>query len=261
MVRLISWNVNGIRAVQQRGQLGWLWESDNDIVCVQETKAHIEQLGPEITSPPGWAAQFSSGERKGYSGVATFVRDGLPCRVLTREMGVPHLDNEGRLLVTDHDAFVLMNVYFPNGGRGEERLRYKLAFYDAFSRFVQEFVDAGRDVIVCGDVNTAHRDIDVAQPDRHAGTTGMLPEERAWVDRFLESGFVDTFRAEHGDRPGQYTWWDMRTNARPDNLGWRIDYFFIHERLEECLVDAWISPQILGSDHCPVGLELDVELS
>lgn len=260
MVRMISWNVNGVRAVHQRGDLDWLWSSDADIVCLQETKASEDQLEPELLQPKGWRAFFSSGKKKGYSGVATFVREHVPADLVAKGFGIPRFDDEGRVLVTDHGPFLLMNIYFPNGGRSEERLRYKLDFYEAFQQYANRLVEEGRDVVVCGDVNTAHREIDLAQPEQNRNVSGFLPEERAWVDRFLASGWIDTFRAEHGDRPNQYTWWDMRTDARPDNLGWRIDYFFIHERLEDYLVDAWIMPQILGSDHCPVGLELDIPL-
>lgn len=260
MVRLISWNVNGVRAVHQRGQLEWLWRSDADIVCLQETKCSVDQLEPELLTPPGWQAVWNSAERKGYSGVATFAREGLPMEVVAKGLGVERFDNEGRVIATDHGAFLLFNVYFPNGGRSAERLQYKLDFYEAFAERVNGLVDEGRDVVICGDVNTAHREIDLAQPEKNQHLSGFLPKEREWIDRLLEAGWVDTFRAEHGDRPGQYTWWDMRTDARPDNLGWRIDYFFVNERLEELLVDAWISPQIMGSDHCPVGLELDVHL-
>lgn len=259
MVRLISWNVNGARAVQQRGQLDWLWSPDNDVVCLQETKATVEQL-ESLLEPAGWQRFFCSGERKGYSGVATFVRGNEQAKLLSKGMGIERFDNEGRMLVTDHGAFVLFNVYFPNGGRSEERLRYKLDFYDAFLNYVKTFQDAGRQVVICGDVNTAHKDIDLSQPEKNADVSGALPSERAWMDTLLEAGFIDTFRAEHGERPGQYTWWDMRTFARQDNRGWRIDYFFVSDPLEDYLLDAWISPQIMGSDHCPVGLELDVDV-
>lgn len=258
VMRMISWNVNGIRSVVRREKLQWVWSSDADIVCLQETKAHLEQVDEDVISPPGWKSFWSSGERKGYSGVATYVREDLDCDVFARGIGQEHLDNEGRVMATDHGEFILFNVYFPNGARSEERLQFKMDFYDAFSERMKSLLDEGRNVIVCGDVNTAHRPIDLAQPEKNENVSGFMAKERAWVDSFLELGFIDTFRAENGERAGQYTWWDNRTRARDRNEGWRIDYFFIDEGLEESLVDAWISPHILGSDHCPTGLELEL---
>lgn len=260
MARLISWNVNGVRAVHQRGDLDWLWSSDADIVLLQETKASIDQVPPELATPPGWKSQWCWGEKKGYSGVATFWREGIRGEPIGTGFGIERFDNEGRIVVTDHGAFVLLNIYFPNAGRGPERLRYKMEFYAAFRAYVDHLVAEGRDVVVGGDVNTAHREIDLAMPERWGKYTGFLPEERRWLDELFESGWIDTFRAEHGDRPNCYTFWETRVDARADNLGWRIDYFLINERLEDQLVDAWISPHIRGSDHCPVGLELEVDL-
>lgn len=260
MVRLVSWNVNGVRAVHQRGDLDWLWKGDSDVILLQETKCTLDQLPPELAKPPGWNAVWCWGERKGYSGVATFWREGLQGEVIAKGFGVERFDNEGRIIVTDHGAFVLLNIYFPNGGSGPERLQYKMEFYAAFREYVQRLRDEGREVVVGGDLNTAHRPIDLALPDRWQRFSGFLPEERAWVDDFLASGWIDTYRAEHGDKTGAYTFWETRVDARKDNLGWRIDYFFITEGLEDLLVDAWISSHIFGSDHCPVGLELEVDL-
>ncbi|MFZ9887549.1 MAG: exodeoxyribonuclease III [Myxococcota bacterium] len=260
MVRLTSWNVNGIRAVHKRGDLDWLWSSDSDIILLQETKCSVDQVPPELMPPPGFQAAYCAGERKGYSGVATFWREGLSCDVVGRGFGEERFDNEGRILITDHGAFVLLNIYFPNGGSGEPRLRYKMDFYAAFHAYVDRLRAEGREVVVGGDYNTAHRDIDLALPEKWGHLSGALPEERQVFQALLDGGFVDTFRAEHGDRPGAYTFWETRVRARKDNLGWRIDYFLITEGLEETLGDAWISPHILGSDHCPVGVELDVDL-
>ena len=262
-MRLLSWNVNGIRAIYKRGDLDWLWQSDTDVICIQETKAHKEQLPQALLdqiAQAGFVAHWSSGQKKGYSGVATFVREGVPGEPIGTGFGdEERFDVEGRIQITDHEAFVLLNIYFPNGGQGPERVAYKAAFNAAFERYVLALVDAGRDVVVCGDLNIAHQPIDLAQHERFEGVSGFLPQERAFLTGFLEKGFIDTFRAEHPDRTGAYTFWDYKTNARADNLGWRIDYFLINERLEDFMVDAWISSHILGSDHCPVGLELEFD--
>jgi exodeoxyribonuclease-3 len=259
-MKLVSWNVNGVRAVHKRGDLAWAFQ-DADVVCIQETKAAPEQVPEDLRAPEGWQASWVLGEKKGYSGVATFVRDGIEAREIGSGFGKdPRFDNEGRVLVHDLGAFVLLNIYFPNGGRGPDRLQYKLDFYEAFHEYVLELLEDGRDVVVCGDVNTAHRDIDVAKPEEWANESSCLPEERAFLDRLLESGFIDTYRAEAGDRPNVYTWWDVRKDAREINEGQRIDYFFINEGLEDLLVDAWVNPNISGSDHCPIGLELELDL-
>jgi len=260
MVRLISWNVNGIRAVHKRGDLDWLWNEDHDVVCIQETKAHVEQLPKELVPPPGWKAIYESGEKKGYSGVATFVREGVQCDLIARGLGEERFDNEGRVLITDMGPFILLNIYFPNGGRGGDRLQLKNDFNERFLEIIEGFVEEGRDVVTCGDFNIAHRDIDIARPEAWSHISGFLPAERAFFDRLLDAGFVDTFRAENGDRPNAFTWWDVRVSAREINEGWRIDYFVINENLEDFLSDAWISSHISGSDHCPVGLELELEL-
>ena len=258
-MRLVSWNVNGIRAVHRRGDLAWAFAGDADVVCLQETKVDADHVPPELNPPSGWQCAYAFGERRGYSGVATFVREGLMFDVVAKGLGEPRLDGEGRVVCSDHGAFLLFNIYFPNGGRGEERHRFKMDFYEKFHAVVRAHRDAGREVVVCGDVNTAHRPIDIAEPEANLGASGFREDERAFLDAFLADGFIDTFRAEHGDRPDQYTWWDVRRNDRLANIGWRIDYFFISEGLEDVFVDAWISPQISGSDHCPIGLELELE--
>lgn len=257
-MKLASWNVNGIRAVQRKGALDWLWTSDLDAVCLQETKAHPDQLEPAITAPPGWRSGWVAAEKKGYSGVATFVREGVAVAGEREGFGVKRFDSEGRTLVTDLGAFLLYNVYFPNGKASEERLAYKMDFYAAFRRHVNAQVKAGRRVVVCGDVNTAHHPIDLARPDENETISGFLPEERAWLDAFTKDGWVDSFRAVHGQKPDVYTWWSQRSGARLRNVGWRIDYFFVDVGLRPALRDAWIRPEIMGSDHCPLGIELAV---
>jgi len=255
-VRIISWNVNGIRAVQRKGALDWIWDSDLDLVCLQETKAHPEQLDEELTAPPGWSAHFASAEKKGYSGVVTYVRDGVSFKSAKAGLGIERFDAEGRVMVTDHEDFLLYNVYFPNGKARDERLQYKMDFYAEFQKKTQARVRRGKRIVVCGDVNTAHRPLDLARPKENEAISGFLPEERAWIDGMLAAGWIDSFRAVHGDLPEQYSWWSMRSGARARNIGWRIDYFLLSRKLGDSLKDAWIWPDIHGSDHCPVGVEL-----
>jgi len=256
-VKLLSWNVNGIRAVARKGALDWIWESDLDVVCFQETKAHPAQLDESLTAPPGWRSYWSSAERKGYSGVVTYVREAVTVEDWREGFGVKRFAPEGRVVVTDHGDFLLYNVYFPNGKASEERLAYKMDFYKAIRSHLNKQVKAGRDVVVCGDVNTAHKEIDLARPKENESISGFLPEERAWIERFVGDGWVDSFRAIKGDEADAYTWWSMRTGARLRNIGWRIDYFYLNARLAARLRDAWIWPETMGSDHCPLGIELE----
>jgi exodeoxyribonuclease-3 len=260
-MRLVSWNVNGLRAVHGRGDLAWAFDVDVDVLCLQETKIQPDAIPDEIKSPPGWRSWWSFGKKKGYSGTAVFVRDAIPAEPFTFHIGRddrPDFDEEGRVVGVDLGAFVLLDIYFPNGASGPDRLAYKRAWHE---RFLDEIVELkkARSVVVCGDFNIGHRPIDVALPEKWSKYSGFLPEEREWFDRMLSAGFVDTFRAEKGDLPRQFTFWETRIDARKDNLGWRIDYFLVSRDLEEKILDAWISPQIMGSDHCPVGVELDVK--
>ena len=254
-LRLCSWNVNGLRAVARKGLFTWMESIRSDVVCFQETKAAVEQLSTVLTEPEGYRAYFSSAQRKAYSGVAIYSR--LAPGHVRQGLGIAEFDNEGRVLVADYGYFVLLNIYFPNGRQSAERLDYKLRFYDAFLEYVEALRGAGRQVVVCGDVNTAHREIDIARPGPNAKVSGFLPIERAWVDRFVGCGYVDTFRL-FNQEPGHYTWWDLMTRARERNVGWRIDYFYVSEGLRHCVTNAWIMPEVMGSDHCPIGLELDL---
>ena len=252
-MRLISWNVNGIRAVTKKGFLEWFEAESPDVLCLQETKAHPEQLTAALTAPEGYHACFSSAERKGYSGVVTYSKT-KPMEV--REgFGLTRFDAEGRTVVTDFGAFVLFNVYFPNGKASPERLDYKMDFYEAFLKVTTDLLEQGRGVVVCGDVNTAHQPIDLSHPKQNEKTSGFLPQERDWIDRFLAAGFHDSLRLVT-DAPELYTWWDLRTRARERNIGWRLDYFFISDNLKGKLVSAATLPQVMGSDHCPVELVL-----
>jgi exodeoxyribonuclease-3 len=252
--RILSWNVNGFRAVYKKGFVDWLRKEQPDILCLQETKAEEVQIQKELADIQGYHWVFCSGERKGYSGTAIFSK--VKPTAVSKAMGHDPFDNEGRLIAATFPEFTLLNVYFPNGKSGPERLKYKMDFYAHFLKFANGLRKGGRNVIVTGDVNTAHREIDLARPKENSGISGFLPEERAWMDEFFASGFVDTLRM-FNQKPAQYTWWDMKSGARARNVGWRIDYFFVNEELKPRVKDAWIMPDVLGSDHCPCGLALE----
>jgi exodeoxyribonuclease-3 len=254
-VRMLSWNVNGLRAVHKKGFLEWFMQEKPDILCLQETKASEEQLPFELRSVPGYSAYFDSAERKGYSGVALYCR--MKPQEIRRGLGVERFDSEGRTLAVDFGSFVLFNVYFPNGGMSPERLQFKMDFYDAFLDCIEALRKKGRHIVICGDVNTAHNEIDLARPKENQKVTGFLPEERAWIDRLLAAGYIDTFRLFCAEA-GQYTWWDMKTRARERNVGWRLDYFFVSESLRGSVQSAAILPEVPGSDHCPVELTLKI---
>ncbi|UCE26674.1 MAG: exodeoxyribonuclease III [Candidatus Coatesbacteria bacterium] len=254
-LRILSWNVNGLRAVYKKGFLDWFRSEGPDVLCLQETKAAEDRVPPELKDVEGYRPYFASAERKGYSGVATYSK--VEPETVGIGFGVKEFDSEGRTLVADFGGFVLFNVYFPNGKASAERLEYKMAFYDAFLKHVNGLRKAGRNVVFCGDVNTAHKEIDLARPKENQHVSGFLPEERAWIDRLLASGFVDTFRMFDGE-PERYTWWDYKTRARGRNVGWRLDYFFVSESLRDRVKDAFILSDVMGSDHCPVGIELAI---
>jgi exodeoxyribonuclease-3 len=253
--RILSWNVNGLRAAYKKGLLVWLLRERPDVLCLQETKAAPDQLPPDLKEVEGYHAYFASAERKGYSGVALYTR--LEPREIRGGFGVEKFDREGRTQLADFGDFLLFNVYFPNGKASAARLRYKMAFYRAFLAHVDKLKAKGARIIICGDVNTAHKEIDLARPRENEKTSGFLPEERAWLDKFIARGFVDTFRMFDRE-PGRYTWWDQKTRARERNVGWRIDYFFVSDNFAEKVSAAYILPEVMGSDHCPIGLEVDV---
>ncbi len=253
---LLSWNVNGLRALHKRGGFVELLRQEQpDMICLQETKALPDQLDADLKEIEGYHAYFHSAERKGYSGVALYSRE-EPLDV-SYGLGVPEFDAEGRMVQADYGAFVLFGVYFPNGQMSAERLDYKMRFYDAFLERVESLRAAGRRIVACGDVNTAHTKIDLARPGPNAKVSGFLPEERAWIDKLLAAGYVDTFRM-FCDEPGHYTYWDQRFNSRARNVGWRIDYFVVSKELAPSVERAWILSDVYGSDHCPIGLELNV---
>ncbi|MDL2220644.1 exodeoxyribonuclease III [Eubacteriales bacterium OttesenSCG-928-N14] len=251
---ITSWNVNGIRAAAKKGLLEYLQNDALDFVCLQETKAQLPQLGDDIVHPDGYTSYFFSAERKGYSGVATYCRH-KPEDVLYG-MENDRFDAEGRVLGIAYGDFILFNVYFPNGKMSDERLQYKLDFYQEFFDYTMQLKKkTGKSIIVVGDYNTAHNEIDLARPKENEKVSGFLPIEREELDRVLALGYVDTFRTLHPDAV-TYSWWDMKTGARDRNVGWRLDYVYVTEDLMGRVSDAFINTDVMGSDHCPVGIEL-----
>ena len=254
-MRLFSWNVNGLRACGRKGFLDWLAEAKPDVLGLQETRTLPEQLDEPLREPEGYLTHFHPAERKGYSGVALYTRIS-PETVILGGLADPRFDDEGRLIIADYGDFLFYTGYFPNGGNDLSRVPYKLEFSEAVLQHAEAQRRAGRSVVICGDVNTAHEEIDLANPKSNQKNTGFLPEERAWVSRFLDHGYVDIFRKLHPGEEGLYTWWSNRPGVRERNVGWRIDYFFISPDLEDRVVNARLHPQVMGSDHCPIELEL-----
>lgn len=255
-LRILSWNVNGIRAIYKKGFFEWLMTDKPDILCIQETKASEEQLPDDLRNIQEYHTFYVSAEKKGYSGVALLSKE--EPRRIEPGWGVDAFDREGRVLVAEYGDFLLMNIYFPNGKASPERLKYKMDFYESFLEYADGLKNQGKKLIICGDVNTAHKEIDLARPKENATVSGFLPEERAWIDKLLSHGYIDTFRMfEEGG--GHYSWWDYKTRARERNVGWRIDYFLVSENLKNQIRYAFILSDVMGSDHCPIGIELKVD--
>ena len=252
-IEILCWNVNGIRAVKNKGFLEWLRKESPDIICLQETKVHPDQLDRDLLEPNGYHTYWNYGEKKGYGGVATYTRI-EPVNVKYGFDKVA-LDLEGRVIVTEYSNFILMNIYFPNGKMGPDRLKYKMSFYDAFLDYADSLKAIGKKLVICGDFNTAHKDIDIARPRENERVSGFLPMEREWMDKLVAHGYIDTFR-HFNKEAGQYAWWDLKTRARERNVGWRIDYFFVTENLLPAVSKASIMSEVIGSDHCPVGIVL-----
>lgn len=255
-IKLLSWNVNGIRAVHKRGFLDWLASSSPDILCIQETKARPDQLPEQLIGPAGYHSYWHSAQKPGYSGVAVYTKE-EPLNVET-SMGTEHFDEEGRFIRLDFADFTLFNIYFPNGKANKERLRFKMDFYETFLQQIQFLRKETPRLIFVGDVNTAHKEIDLARPKENEKVSGFLPEEREWIDKVVSAGYIDTFRHFHTEA-GQYSWWDVKTRARERNVGWRIDYVFVTGEMLDCVKKAFILNVVTGSDHCPVGVELEIE--
>lgn len=252
-MKIISWNVNGIRAAAKKGLVDWIKQEKPDILCLQETKAEEDQLDDSIKNIEGYKSYFCWGEKKGYSGVAIYSKV-EPIKVV-RSFGADKFDNEGRILIADYKDFKLINIYFPNGAASKERLDYKMDFYEAFLDYLKGLLESDEKIIICGDVNTAHTEIDLSRPKENENTSGFLPLERAWIDKLVASGFIDSFRMFNKDGKN-YTWWDVKTRARARNVGWRIDYFFISENTRDKIKAAFIMSDVMGSDHCPIGIEI-----
>lgn len=254
-IGIVSWNVNGIRAAEKKGFLDWLRGCDADIIAIQETKAHPEQLSNALIHPAGYESYWNAAIRKGYSGTAIYTR--LSPIFAQTSFGDEILDGEGRLVLLEFEQFYFFGGYFPNGGQGPERIEFKLKFYDRFLQLCEK-LRRKKPVIFAGDINTAHHEIDLARPKENANNTGFLRIERDWLDEVAAAGFVDSFRVIHPTATEQYSWWDMKTAARERNVGWRIDQIWVSGELAGTIADAWISQEVLGSDHCPVGVTLQL---
>lgn len=254
-MKITTWNVNGFRAVLKKDFLTSIESLAPDILCIQELKAKEEQLQPENITIPGYEYLWNSAVRPGYSGVGTYIKQGFVIEGQTTGLGVEEFDIEGRVIQTHFNNTILFNIYFPNGQRGQERVDYKLRFYARLLDICNEEHAKGKKIIITGDFNTAHNEIDLANPKENSKISGFLPEERVWIDKYLESGFTDAFRELYPDKV-QYTWWTYRVNARARGIGWRLDYFLITNSLMKSVKDVTIHDQVLGSDHCPVTIEL-----
>ena len=251
-MRLISWNVNGLRACVGKGFLDFFHEIRADAVCLQETKMQPDQLTLELE---GYEQYWNSAVKKGYSGTAVFTK--MQPLAVTCGLGIPEHDNEGRVITCEYERFYLVTVYTPNAQSELARLDYRMTWDDAFREYLQE-LDAKKPVIVCGDLNVAHKEIDLKNPGSNRGSAGFTDEEREKFTRLLEAGFTDSFRHLHPDLTGAYSWWSYRFRARQNNAGWRIDYFLVSDRIKDKIVTASILSEVMGSDHCPVMLEIDL---
>lgn len=255
-MKIYSWNVNGLRAAAKKDFLPWVKAEQPDILCIQETKLQEEQLDEQLRNIDGYTANFSFAEKKGYSGVATYTK--IKPLSVSHGIGIEAFDNEGRILINEFEEFTLLNIYFPNGQMNEERLKYKLSFYDALLDYCNNLVSEGKRLVICGDYNTAHREIDIKNAKANEKTSGFLPIERAWMDKLIANGYTDTYRYLNPEKI-EYSWWSYMFKARERNTGWRIDYHFVSNNLLERIKAVDILTQVYGSDHCPIMLELDTK--
>lgn len=254
-VKIISYNLNGIRAAMTKGLVDWLKAANPDVFCIQELKAEHNQFETKLFEDLGYHCYWHSAQKKGYSGVAILSKIHPEKVVIGCE--IPEIDNEGRVIRADYKGFSVMSVYFPSGTSGDERQDFKYIFLDKFYDYIKKLRKEIPHLIICGDINICHKEIDIHNPISNKNSTGFLPPERAWVTKFLESGFIDSFR-EFSEEPHQYTWWSYRFNSRKQNKGWRIDYQFATDNLKKNLKRAAILPEAHHSDHCPTMLEIKI---
>jgi len=254
-MKILCWNINGIRAADRKGLFDWFKKEKPDVLCLQEIKALPAQVPAYLKNTPGYNIFWNPAERKGYSGVVTYSKE-KPVDV-KKGFGIDKFDIEGRTLITEFSNFTLFNIYFPNGKKNQERLDFKLDFYDTFLGYADNLRSQGKNIVVCGDFNTAHKDIDLSRPKENEKVSGFLPVERAWIDTFIDHGYIDTFRYFNKE-PNQYSWWDYKTKARERNVGWRIDYFFVNKEFISNVKKAYIMQDVMGSDHCPVGIDIEI---
>lgn len=255
-MKITTWNVNGFRAILKKDFKQNIQILDPDILCIQETKARLDQISEDDLQIDGYQLLWNAAERPGYSGVATYYKSEICIKETELGIGVEEFDIEGRTIKFVIDNIVLYNIYFPNGQRGQDRVDFKLRFYEKLLDNCQKLHAAGKQVIITGDFNTAHTEIDLANPKENAKTSGFLPEEREWVTKFLKSGFKDAYRELYPDRV-QYTWWTYRFNARPRGIGWRLDYYLVSDAFMIKVKDVIVHDEIMGSDHCPVSIEIE----
>ena len=254
-MKIVSWNVNGLRAILKKEFITWVKEASPDVLCIQETKLQESTLDEKAKNIDGYYSYFSFAERKGYSGVATYTKR-KPKNVY-HGIGIERFDKEGRILITEFDEFILFNIYFPNGQMNEERLKYKMEFYDALLDYCNKLVEKDIKLVICGDYNTAHTEMDIKNAKANEKTSGFLPVERAWMDKFIAAGYTDTFRFINPEEI-KYSWWSYKFKARDRNARWRIDYHFVSNNFIENIKNAQILNEVYGSDHCPVSLELSI---
>ncbi len=255
-MRIVTWNVNGIRACTKKGFLDWFQTEKPDVLCLQETKAHPEQVTPEVANPEGYTVHAANAVKRGYSGVWTYTL-GAP---ESARIGLDdeRFDCEGRIVISDHGPFVLVNGYYPNSQRGGARLPYKLEFFKVLMERCAALRAEGKELILTGDFNACHTHLDIENAKQNEKNAGFLPEERAWVDSMLALGYRDIYRDRNPGEKGHYTWWTYRANARARNIGWRLDYFLLTPGLVDAVKDVKILSDIHGSDHCPVRLDLNL---
>lgn len=253
VMRIYSWNVNGLRAILKKGFMEWFIVESPDIICLQETKLQESQLEESFKNIEGYYSNFSFAEKKGYSGVATYSKE-EPVSV-KHGIGIERFDSEGRILETEFKNITVLNIYFPNGQMNEERLKFKLDFYDALLDYCNSLVSTGKKLVICGDYNTAHTEMDIKNAKANEKTSGFLPIEREWLDKLISNGYTDTFRYVNKEEI-KYSWFSYMFKARERNVGWRIDYHFVSNNMLPYVKDAKILNEVTGSDHCPVVVEL-----